>query len=140
EAVEVLEQATSTPLNGAHSLVIEFRHLGRGVGPLEEARAFADALLRGALCRLGWAEERVDGRVASRTLREIANVIKEAVTNIVRHAAADCARIRVEYPDGRIRVTIQDNGIGFRLQEARPTSDGRGLGLVGCAERLARVG
>ena len=41
---------------------------------------------------------------------------------------------------GRIRVTIQDNGIGFRLREARPTSDGRGLGLVGCAQRLARVG
>ena len=140
EALKVLEQATSDALNGARTLAFGFRHLERGVGPLEEARAFADTLLRGAQCRLSWTEERVEGRVATRTLREIANVIKEAVTNIVRHAAADCARVRVEYPDGRIRVTIQDNGIGFRLQEARPTSDGRGLGLVGCAERLARVG
>src|SRR2546429_352013 len=140
EALKVLEQATSDALHGARTLAFGFRHLERGVGPLEEARAFADTLLRGAQCRLSWTEERVEGRVATRTLREIANVIKEAVTNIVRHAAADCARVRVEYPDGRIRVTIQDNGIGFRLQEARPTSDGRGLGLVGCAERLARVG
>jgi signal transduction histidine kinase len=140
DALKVLEKATSDALNGARTLAFGFRHLERGVGPLEEARAFADTLLRGAQCRLSWTEERVEGRVAARTLREIANVIKEAVTNIVRHAAADCTRIRVEYPDGRIRVTIQDNGIGFRLQEARPTSDGRGLGLVGCAERLARVG
>jgi two-component system sensor histidine kinase DegS len=73
-------------------------------------------------------------------MREIANVIKEGVSNIVRHAAADSARIRVEYPDGRIRVTIQDNGIGFSIRDARPTRDGRGLGLVGCSERLARVG
>src|SRR6266513_2763977 len=140
EALKVLEQATSDALNGARTLAFGFRHLERGVGPLEEARAFADTLLRGAQCRLSWTEERVESRVATGTLREIANVIKQAVTNIVRHAAADCARIRVEYPDGRIRVTIQDNGIGFRLREARPTSDGRGLGLVGCAERLARVG
>jgi len=140
EALKVLEQATSDALNGARTLAFGFRHLERGVGPLEEARAFADTLLRGAQCRLSWTEERVEGRVAARTLREIANVVKEAVTNIVRHAAADCARIRVEYPEGRIRVTIQDNGIGFRLQEARPTRDGRGLGLIGCAERLARVG
>ena len=140
EVLKVLEHATSDALNGARTLAFGFRHLERGVGPLEEARAFADTLLRGAQCRLSWTEERVEGRVAARTLREIANVIKEAVTNIVRHAAADCARIRVEYPDGRIRVTIQDNGIGFSLQEARPTRDGRGLGLVGCAERLARVG
>ena len=71
---------------------------------------------------------------------EIGNVVKEAVTNIVRHASADYARVRVEYPEGRIRVTIQDNGIGFCLDEAGPTRDGRGLGLVGCSERLARVG
>ena len=140
EALKVLERATSDALSGARTLAFGFRHLERGVGPLEEARAFADTLLRGARCRLSWTEERIEGRVAARTLREIANVIKEAVTNIVRHAAADCARIRVEYPQGRIRVTIQDNGIGFSLDDARPASDGRGLGLVGCSERLARVG
>jgi signal transduction histidine kinase len=140
EALKVLEHAASDALNGARTLAFGFRRLERGVGPLEEARAFAETLLRGAQCRLSWTEERLEGRVAGRTLREIANVIKEAVSNIVRHAAADCARIRVEYPDGRIRVTVQDNGIGFSLQDAQPSRDGRGLGLVGCAERLARVG
>jgi signal transduction histidine kinase len=140
EALKVLEHATSDALNGARTLAFGFRHLERGVGPLEEARAYAETLLRGAQCRLSWTEERVEGRVAARTMREIANVIKEGVTNIVRHAAADSARIRVEYPDGRIRVTIQDNGVGFSLHDARPARDGRGLGLVGCSERLARVG
>lgn len=140
EALKVLEHTTSDALDGARMLAFGFRHLERGVSPLEEARAFADTLLRGAQCRLTWTEERGDVRVGAKTLREIGNVVKEAVTNIVRHAAADHARIRVEYPEGRIRVTIQDNGIGFCLDGASPTSDGRGLGLVGCSERLARVG
>jgi two-component system, NarL family, sensor histidine kinase NreB len=140
EALKVLEHAASNALNGARTLAFGFRHLERGVGPLEEARAFAETWLRGAQCRLTWTEERLEGRVAGRTLREVASVIKEAVSNIVRHAAADSVRIRVEYPDGRIRVTIQDNGIGFSLEDARPTKDGRGLGIVGCFERLARVG
>jgi signal transduction histidine kinase len=140
EALKVLEHATNDAINGARTLAFGFRHLKGGVGPLEEARAFAETVLRGAQCRLRWTEERVEGRVAARTMREIANVIKEGVSNIVRHAAADSARIRVEYPQGRIRVTIQDNGIGFYPKEARPTRDGRGLGLVGCAERMSRVG
>jgi signal transduction histidine kinase len=140
QTLKVFEDAATDALNGARTVAFGFRHLERGVGPLEEAHAFAETLLRGARCRLSWTEERIEGRVATRTLREIANVIKEAVSNIVRHSAADRARIRVEYPEGRIRVTVQDNGIGFSLQEVSPTRDGRGLGLVGCSERLSRVG
>jgi len=140
EALQVLEHTASDALRGARTLAFGLRHLERGVAPLEEARAFSETILQGALCRLEWIEEQTDDQGAPRTLREIANVIKEAVSNIVRHAKADCARIRIEYPDGRIRVTIQDNGIGFSPGDARPTSDGRGLGLIGCSERLARIG
>ena len=140
EALQVLELTASDALDGARTLAFGFRHLDRSVAPLEEARAFSETILRGARCRLIWTEERTDGQVTPRTLQEIANVIKEAVSNIVRHAKAGCARIRVEYPDGRIRVTIEDDGIGFSPGEARPTRDGRGLGLIGCSERLARIG
>src|SRR2546426_9346599 len=140
EALQVLELTASDALDGARTLAFGFRHLDRSVAPLEEARAFSETILRGARCRLIWTEERTDGQVTPRTLQEIANVIKEAVSNIVRHAKAGCARIRVEYPDGRIRVTIEDDGIGFSPGEARPTRDGRGLGPIGCSERLARIG
>ena len=62
------------------------------------------------------------------------------MSNVVRHAQANMTRVRVQYPDERIRVTIRDNGVGFIVDDVRPTKDGRGLGLVGSAERLARVG
>src|SRR5438128_2619190 len=38
EALKVLEQATSDALNGARTLAFGFRHLERGVGPLEAPR------------------------------------------------------------------------------------------------------
>ena len=95
-------------------------------------------MLRSVHCRLSWTEERNDRKVANRILREIAHVIKESITNVVRLANATSVRVRVEYPDGRIRVTIHDDGAGSSLHEARPSSDG--LSLLASSERLARVG
>lgn len=140
DQLKVLEANTHKALDGARALAYGFRHLERGVGPLEEARSFAETMLRGASCRLAWTEERADGKVDRKTLREICGVIKEAVSNVVRHAHAESVRIRVEYPPARIRVTIRDNGVGFTREDASPRKDGRGMGLVGCSERLERIG
>jgi two-component system sensor histidine kinase DegS len=73
-------------------------------------------------------------------LHEIGRVVKESISNVVRHARAKNVRIRLEYPNGLIRITIQDDGVGFTMHQVRPSRDGRGLGLVGNAERMARLG
>jgi signal transduction histidine kinase len=138
--LQTLERAACRAVDGARALAYGIRHLERGIGALEEARSYAETMLRSVHCRLFWTEERTDLKIKSRVLREIAHVIKEAVTNIVRHAGASSVRIRVEYPRGRVRVTIRDDGVGFSTNDVRPTSDGRGLGLVGSLERLERVG
>jgi signal transduction histidine kinase len=78
--------------------------------------------------------------VGNKVLREIARVVKESVNNIVRHANANVVRVRIQYPQGRIRVTVQDNGIGFSPKEISLTREGRGLGLLGNRERLERIG
>jgi signal transduction histidine kinase len=140
DELQVMERAAQSAVDGARALAYGFRHLDRGVGPLEHARSFSETLLRASGCALAWTEERADVRVASKTLREIGRVVKESITNVVRHARAKAVRVRLEYPDGLIRVTIQDDGIGFTLHEVRPSRDGRGLGLVGNAERMARLG
>ena len=132
-----LERAAGRAVDGARALAYGIRHLERGIGALEEARSSAETMLRSVHCRLSWTEERNDLKIASRVLREIAHVIKESITNVVRLANATSVRVRVEYPDGRIRVTIHDDGVGFSPHEARPSSDG--LGLLESSERLARV-
>src|SRR6184192_3332751 len=138
QELQILERATRRAVDGARALAYGIRHLERGIGALEEARSYAETMLRSVHCRLSWTEERNDRKVANRILREIAHVIKESITNVVRLANARSVRVRVEYPDGRIRVTIHDDSVRSSLREARPCSDG--LSLPESSERLARVG
>jgi len=140
DELQGLERMAQEAMNGARAVAYGIRQLGSHGDPLEEAHRFADTVLRAAQCRLSWLEERTDARVPIRVAREIARVINESVTNIVRHARADAVRIHLTYPPGRIRVVIHDDGIGFSSDQATVTKDGRGLGLLGNTERLTRIG
>ncbi|MBW0102700.1 histidine kinase [Pseudonocardia sp. KRD291] len=65
-------------------------------------------------------------------LREVFGyVVREAVTNVIRHSGATSCRIRI----GRDRVTIIDDGGNADEGASRP----QGNGLSGLAERLATV-
>lgn len=75
---------------------------------------------------------------------EIATVLyrvaQEALTNIVKHAAARQVSIILEERAGRVRLIIEDDGKGFN-PEAKTQPAGLGqLGLVGMQERIALVG
>jgi len=140
DELQVLERMAQEAMNGARAVAYGIRQLGNRRDPLEEAHRYADTVLRAARCRLSWLEERTEARVPIRVAREIARVINESVTNIVRHAHADAVRIHLAYPPGRIRVVIHDDGIGFSSDGATVAKDGRGLGLLGNIERLARLG
>jgi signal transduction histidine kinase len=122
-----LEQIACRAVDGARTLAYGIRRLDGSIRTLEEARGYAETMLRSVQCRLSWTEERTELKVAGRVLREITHVVEEAITNVVRQASASLVRVRVEYPDGRIRVTIHDDGAG-------------GLGLPDSSQRLARVG
>ena len=64
-------------------------------------------------------------------------VVQEALTNITRHSGADTASLTVIVAEGRVRVLVEDDGVGFDT-DAKPT---RGhLGLKGMAERADLVG
>ncbi|WP_073494604.1 sensor histidine kinase [Actinacidiphila paucisporea] len=70
-------------------------------------------------------------------------VVREGVTNVVRHSGATLARIELHSADGLARLTITDNGhgplpspsTGATLQANRT-----GTGLRGLTERLAAAG
>ena len=110
--LQVLEHSASRAVNGARALAYGIRRLERGIGTLEEARASAETMLRSVHCRLSWTQERTDLKVASRVVRRIAHAITETISEIARRANATVVRVRVDYPDGRIRVTIHDDGVG----------------------------
>lgn len=67
----------------------------------------------------------------------IYRIVQEALHNVVRHAGADEATVRLEVLQDLLRVTIRDNGAGFDPERAvRPTS----LGLLSMRERAAAIG
>ena len=63
-------------------------------------------------------------------------VVQEALTNVAKHAGASLVRVRLALIDGGIRVTVEDNGVGF--DPAQVSSDR--LGLFGIHERAALLG
>ncbi|MFI7410049.1 sensor histidine kinase [Streptomyces sp. NPDC049627] len=64
-------------------------------------------------------------------------VVREAVTNAVRHSGATRCEIAVAGTSERVHLTIRDNGTGAPQQPAGPVG---GTGLKGLTERLAAAG
>ncbi len=61
--------------------------------------------------------------------------MQEGLSNVARHARATRATVRFELGDAEIRVTVEDEGIGFE-----PAAQPAGLGLTGMRERAKRLG
>lgn len=67
-------------------------------------------------------------------------VVREGVTNIVRHSGASRATIELSNGGGRAELTISDDGGGPAARGGRPPAAGTGTGLRGLTERLAAAG
>lgn len=64
--------------------------------------------------------------------RSLALVLREAVTNVARHARASQARVSIVVVNQVLRMTVEDNGRGG--------IDGHGNGLCGMGERVKALG
>jgi signal transduction histidine kinase len=64
----------------------------------------------------------------------IYRVVQEALNNCARHAQASTVQVSVVGQNGRILLTVQDDGSGFDPQRVR------GLGLLGMEERVRHLG
>ena len=68
-------------------------------------------------------------------------VVQEAVKNIGRHSQAQKAEVSIEFGDGRTRMSITDNGVGFQPPESLGDLSRVGkLGLIGMQERVRLLG
>ena len=63
-------------------------------------------------------------------------IVQEALSNVWRHSQATTAQIIVEFHDDVIRISVRDNGRGFRVPDkiGSLTEAGK-LGLAGMQER-----
>lgn len=111
----------------------ELRDLVRGMHP----PVLADRGLPGAVQALALAHPlpvRVDDQLPDRPQAPVESAayfaIAETLTNVTKHAGASGVRVRLGYGDGRLQITVSDDGAGGAVM----TPSG---GLQGVSRRLS---
>jgi signal transduction histidine kinase len=64
-------------------------------------------------------------------------VIRELLTNVVKHAQARCAKISVKTEGDQFCLRVADDGIGFAMSNLSTLN---GFGLFSIAERISNQG
>ena len=85
--------------------------------------------------------DRIDGLLNPDAEINLFRIIQESVNNILAHANATEATVRIKKDRTGIELTIEDNGCGFdRSQPAATDQKRRGFGLIGMTERARLIG
>lgn len=117
------------------------RHAAHQLHPSELDDLGVAATLRG-YCEDFSRREGIAVEFASRNLPEVSNreissclynVVQECLRNVAQHANAKRASVTLDGADGRIRLRVQDEGIGFPVQSLATTV---GLGILRMKERV----
>ena len=64
--------------------------------------------------------------------------MQEGLTNIRKHASATQVALATRFTPGGLRLTIEDNGSGFSLDDAKAATGH--LGLMSMSERARNLG
>jgi signal transduction histidine kinase len=119
----------------AKRALTELRNLARGIHPAVLTDRGLDAAIS-ALAGRSTVPVEVSVELARRpppTVESAAYfVVAEALANVVKHAAARRAAVRIRRDDGHLVVEVRDDGIGGANLQA-------GSGLAGLADRVAAV-
>lgn len=142
----VAAEDTARAADTLDGVIAELRELARGLRPPALDDLGVVAALRRSVSDFGERnalEARFDVVGTPRRLppeHEIAlfRIAQEALRNVERHAAARNVRVCLEFANSHVRLTAEDDGIGFDVEPTR--RQGRGLGLVGMQERAQLLG
>jgi signal transduction histidine kinase len=85
-------------------------------------------------------ELRITGaaKAAPESAGEVLRIAQQALENALRHADAERIELRLQGRDGRLTVTVADDGVGF--DPAAPGLRSRRLGLTSMEERARALG
>ncbi len=120
---------------------LELRRKTRELRPLTIGNVSLDDAIEGEFARLNGAGVKAKlihvGTVEeiSRPVQQLCfQVVRESLSNVIRHAHAKSVKVTIESRDAATRVSITDNGCGIGANA------GDGVGLVGVRERLELMG
>lgn len=124
----------------------EARTLLRGLRtPNCQASTFREAVIHmvetltgGANLRVNCAIDEIPPTLSPDTEAQILRIVREAVTNVVRHANASNVRVTLHAKGNEIQFCVEDDGLGFSPDESH--NDGNSFGLSSMRERAKELG
>lgn len=78
------------------------------------------------------------GRLPEKTEAMVYRLVQECCNNIIKHSSATHVNLSLRSADGVLRLNVEDDGVGFRVEEALAKRDS--FGLAGIRERVALLG
>jgi signal transduction histidine kinase len=131
-----LQTQLATVTDGLREALEELQELSRGIHPAILSQGGLGPALK-ALARRSALPVELDVHLQGRQPApvEVAahHVVAEALTNAAKHAHASVAHVDVQARDGRLQLSIRDDGVGG----ADPA---RGSGLIGLTDRVQALG
>jgi len=132
-----LRELVVEALQDVRSLAVELRpsaldDFGLAAALERLAETFAERSGIAAAVESNLGDERLPAEVETGLYR----LAQEALTNVVKHAAATKVTIVLTRRDGGVGAVVEDDGRGFAADAVREDA----LGLVGMRERLALLG
>ena len=82
---------------------------------------------------MAFTPENIPRTLSKDVCLSIYRIIQEGLNNIAKHACANRSKVVLQRTDGRICLSIQDDGIGFDAAEVRQKP---GMGLSSMRERV----
>jgi two-component system sensor histidine kinase DesK len=123
---EEIERNARDALAAVRSTVTGWRRTSIGAELEAARRALAGT---GVTLRVDYDDKLI---LLASTEHELALALREAVTNVARHAHANTCHIGLDVDDERVRLVIADDGVGGNAPE--------GTGLTGLRERISKLG
>ncbi|MBX6770165.1 MAG: sensor histidine kinase [Chloroflexi bacterium] len=100
---------------------------------------YTDDLERRTQIKIDFHSSGMEQRLPDEVEVVVYRIIQEALTNVVKHAAATHVDVTITRQPGVVLASVVDNGRGFNVEGVRRSRE-RGLGLFGMQERVGLVG
>jgi signal transduction histidine kinase/PAS domain-containing protein len=138
ERLQALKDDTDCVLEDLHRLAMNLRpavldHLGLVAALKQYIGDVKTDQLSVQFKALGFEERRLRADLETSLYR----IVQEALTNVVRHSSASSVAVFMKWDGGKVKVFIEDDGIGFSQD---PDDFKDRIGLIGMRERVEMLG
>jgi signal transduction histidine kinase/integral membrane sensor domain MASE1 len=100
-------------------------------------------LVDGVTARTGLricVDSAIEGRMAPHVETALYRILQEGITNVIKHAAATRVQLQLRRDAHMVHALLQDDGVGFAVDQEVTRKGPRGLGLLGIQERAEALG